>query len=80
MFFEGDKKHGFRPIDYVEGMTCPDEVILPNLPKQQDRFKFQLLCSQGSLGDPDSAKNATFGLVTVASLMFWLRNRAKTLT
>ncbi len=39
VFFDGDKKHGFHAIDYVEGMTCPGEVILPNLPKRQDQFK-----------------------------------------
>lgn len=44
VFFEGDKKHGFRPIDYAEGMTCPDEVILPNLPRRQDRFKAKFDC------------------------------------
>lgn len=45
VFFDGDKKHGFHAIDYVEGMTCPDEVILPNLPKRQDRFKYKGLQS-----------------------------------
>jgi len=45
VFFGGDKKHGFRPIDYVEGMTCPDEVFLPDLPKRQDQFKFNSICS-----------------------------------
>src|ERR1700751_5734883 len=39
VFYEGNKKHGFRPIDYVESMTCPNEIFLPNLPKRQDRFK-----------------------------------------
>jgi S1-C subfamily serine protease len=41
VFFDGDKKHGFHAIDYVEGMTCPGEVILPNLPKRQDQFKYK---------------------------------------
>jgi S1-C subfamily serine protease len=38
VFFGRDKKHGFHPIDYVEGVTCPNEIVLPNLPKRQDRF------------------------------------------
>jgi S1-C subfamily serine protease len=46
VFYEGNKKHGFRlrPIDYIEGMTCPNEIFLPNLPKRQDRFKDQSIC------------------------------------
>lgn len=44
VFFEGDKKRGFHAIDYVEGMTCPDEVIIPNLPKRQDQFKVKSDC------------------------------------
>jgi hypothetical protein len=43
VFYEGDKKHGFHAIDYVEGMTCPGEIILPNLPKRQDQFKSERL-------------------------------------
>ena len=38
VFFEADAKKGFRPIDYVEGITCPGIVILPNLPRRQDDF------------------------------------------
>lgn len=33
VFFEGDKKHGYKPLDYVEGMTCRNVVIPPNLAK-----------------------------------------------
>jgi len=44
VFFEGDKKHGFHPIDYAEGVTCPGEVVLPNLPKRQDQFKAKFDC------------------------------------
>lgn len=44
MFFEGDKKHGFHPIDYVEGMTCLEEVIFPTLPRRQDNFGNGNLC------------------------------------
>jgi hypothetical protein len=33
-----DKKHGDNPIDYLEGATCPNVIILPNLPKRQTEF------------------------------------------
>jgi len=46
VFYEGNKKHGFHPIDYVEGMTCPDEIFLPNLPKRQDQFTHAGYCSE----------------------------------
>lgn len=33
-----DKKSGGHPIDYIESATCPNVVILPNLPKLQTEF------------------------------------------
>jgi hypothetical protein len=36
--FWGDKKHGYHPIDYVEGRTCPDMVVLPSLARRQTSF------------------------------------------
>lgn len=39
VFFKGDKKKGYSPIDYLEGETCKDVVILPHLPKRQEKFQ-----------------------------------------
>jgi hypothetical protein len=36
VFFEGDKERGYKPIDYVEGLTCEDIVIPPGLAKYID--------------------------------------------
>ena len=38
LFSAGDKKHGYRAVDYVEGSTCNNVVIPPNLPKRQHEF------------------------------------------
>lgn len=44
VFFKGDKKKGYSPIDYLEGKTCKDTVILPNLPKRQEEFRVKDDC------------------------------------
>jgi hypothetical protein len=44
VFFKGDKKKGYSPIDYLEGETCKDTAILPNLPKRQDAFRLKDEC------------------------------------
>jgi len=33
VFFEGDKERGYKPIDYMEGVTCGDVVIPPSFAK-----------------------------------------------
>lgn len=33
VFFEGDKEGGYKPIDYMEGVTCGDVVIPPSFAK-----------------------------------------------
>ena len=38
LFSAGDKKHGYRAVDYVEGSTCNNVVILPNLATRQHQF------------------------------------------
>jgi S1-C subfamily serine protease len=38
VFLKNDKKKGYSPIDYLEGETCKDVVILPHLPKRQETF------------------------------------------
>lgn len=38
LFSAGDKKHGYRAVDYVEGSTCNNVAILPNLPNRQHEF------------------------------------------
>jgi S1-C subfamily serine protease len=45
IFFDGNEKQGFHPIDYLESMTCPSAAILPNLPKRQDLFMHAGSCS-----------------------------------
>jgi hypothetical protein len=44
VFFKGDKKKGYSPIDYLQGETCKDVVILPNLPKRQNTFRQENGC------------------------------------
>ncbi|MGA7222885.1 MAG: hypothetical protein WBX16_08505, partial [Candidatus Acidiferrales bacterium] len=36
VFLERDGKRGEKPVDYLEGQTCADVHILPNLAKWQD--------------------------------------------
>jgi hypothetical protein len=33
VFFEGDKEGGYKPLDYMEGVTCGDVVVPPGLAK-----------------------------------------------
>jgi hypothetical protein len=33
VLFEGDKERGYKPLDYMEGVTCGDVVIPPGLAK-----------------------------------------------
>jgi len=44
VFFKGDKKKGYAPIDYLESKTCNDVVIRPNLPKRQEEFMVKNNC------------------------------------